>query len=155
MNRTSYEENIDSTIPETDRFGRRGEEFAARYLERKGYSLVVSNFRVPVGRNRVGTQVTGEIDLVALDDDVLCFIEVKARSSEEFTPAISAIDIRKQRQIIRAARAYRRVFDLKEIDYRYDVITVVKDTGNPVKIEHIRGFWGEEKFRKRAWSDEF
>jgi putative endonuclease len=135
--------------------GREGEDLAAHFLERKGYRLVVSNFRVPIGRNRKGVQVTGEIDLVALDGGVLCFTEVKARSSEDFTPAISAIDVRKQRQIVRAARAYRRIFDLTGIDYRYDVITVVKAGGEAARIEHIRGFWTEEKFRKRAWSDEF
>jgi putative endonuclease len=136
-------------------FGRIGEELAARYLERKGYRLVVSNFRVPVGRNRVGTQVTGEIDIIALEGEVLCFIEVKTRSSEEFEPAISAVNLRKQRQIIRAARAYRRIFNITGIEYRYDVVTIVKDADGPAKVELTRGLWTEAKFRKRSWNREF
>src|SRR5258706_8208938 len=100
-------------------FGDHGETLAARFLERKGYRLVVANFKVPVGRNSRGVQVTGEIDLIALDGDTLCFIEVKARHSDDFAPVITAVDRRKQRQIIRTARVYRRIFGGDEIKYRY------------------------------------
>src|SRR6266851_1766966 len=87
-------------------FGERGEALAADFLVRHGYRLVVANFKVPVGRNSKGVQVTGEIDLIALDRDALCFIEVKTRRSDEFTPVITNVNTRKQRQIIRTAKVY-------------------------------------------------
>lgn len=153
MSETDPQDDLAVTLPEN--LGLIGEDLAARYLERKGYQLVISNFRVPIGRNRKGVQVTGEIDLIALDGDVLCFTEVKSRSSEEIKSGLAAVDLRKQRQIIRAARVYRRIFKLEGIDFRYDVVTIVKKADGPAKIELTRGFWNEMKFQKRAWSDEF
>jgi putative endonuclease len=134
-------------------FGSRGEKLAAGFLETEGYRLVVSNFKVPVGRNSKGVQVTGEIDLIALDGDTLCFIEVKTRRSEEFTPAITAVDIRKQRQITRTARVYRRIFAIRDIECRYDVVTVLLRGAEQPRIELTKGFWNEGVFRKRRWQE--
>ena len=96
--------NKHSTAPDTSFIGKTGEEMAARFLLKNGYDLVVSNFKVPIGRNRKGVQVSGEIDIIALDGEVLCFVEVKTRSSDEFSTPLSAVDLRKQRQITRTAR---------------------------------------------------
>lgn len=142
-------------VPNTRRVGQLGEELAARFLERNGYRLVISNFKVPIGRNRRGVSVTGEIDLIALDENVLCFIEVKTRSSDKFAAPIAAVDLRKQRQITRTARIYRKTFRLNSIKIRYDVVSIVLNESSDPKIEVFKGFWREEKFRKKAWSDEF
>jgi putative endonuclease len=72
------------TSTATSRLGDAGELLAERYLLKHGYRIVISNFKVPVGRNSKGVRVTGEVDIVALDGDVLCFVEVKTRSSDEF-----------------------------------------------------------------------
>lgn len=133
------------------RLGDLGEQMAADYLTRNGFRLVVSNFTVPVGRNWKGVQVTGEIDLIALEGDTLCFAEVKTRRSAEFAGPLSAVDRRKQRQITRTARIYRRIFGVKEVVFRFDVITVLLAKGENPQIELIRGFWSEAKFRKKAW----
>lgn len=132
--------------------GLKGEKLAADHLESQGYRLVVSNFRVPVGRNSRGVQVTGEIDIVALDADVLCFIEVKTRRSAEFGGPLTAVDLRKQRQITRTARAYRRIFRVFEMDHRFDVVTVLIERGSSPKIELVKGYWSESRFRKQYWS---
>lgn len=129
-----------------------GEQLAAEHLRKLGYRLVLSNFTVPIGRNANGATVTGEIDIVALDGDVLCFVEVKTRSSEEFTGPLSAVDLRKQRQIIRAARVYRRAFGLRDVKVRFDAVTVVAVEPSP-QIDLVKGFWNEAKFRKRNWSE--
>jgi len=129
-----------------------GEALAARFLQKEGYRLVVANFKVPVGRNSKGVQVTGEIDLIALDGDVLCFVEVKTRRSAEFAPVLTAVDFRKQRQITRTARVYRKIFGIRDVEYRYDVVTVLMPKGEKPKIELIKGFWNEGKFRKRSWN---
>ena len=97
--------------------------------------------------------VTAEIDLVAYDGPVLCFVEVKTRSSDWFAPPQVNIDRRKQRQVSRAARAYRRMFGLEAEAYRFDVVTVVlppsysQATG--LQIELLRSFWTDAQLKKR------
>lgn len=135
----------------TSGLGRRGEELAARHLTESGYRLVLSNFKVPVGRNSKGVQVTGEIDLIALDGNTLCFIEVKTRRSEEFAPIIAAVDLRKQRQITRTAKTYMRIFGIHDVRYRFDVVTVLMPEHSDPKIELVKDFWSEASFKKRNW----
>lgn len=132
--------------------GEMGEGLAAEHLHRSGYRLILANFKVPIGRGAKNSQVTGEIDLIALDGDVLCFVEVKTRSSDDFAAPLTAVDLRKQRQIIRTARVYRRIFGIVEARSRYDVVTVVSRGGDLPAVELIKGFWNEEKFKKKRWS---
>ena len=141
-------------VNETRRVGERGEKYAADFLIRRGYQLVGANFKTTVGRNNRGVAVSGEIDLVALDGDTLCFVEVKTRSSDTFAAPIAAVDLKKQRQITRAARIYRRVFNLKNVKYRYDVVSIVLNEKFAPKIEYFKGYWTEAKFKKRIWSGE-
>ncbi len=140
--------------PSSSETGSRGERLAADFLVREGYRLVMANFTVPIGRDIRGVQVKGEIDLIALDDETVCFVEVKTRASEEFVAASAAVDLRKQRLITRTARVYRRVFNVTNIRHRYDVVTVIDDGRGEPKIELFKGFWTEAKFKKRVWSDD-
>ena len=136
--------------------GQLGESYAAAYLEQLGYRLVAANFTLPVGRNRRGAIINAEIDLIAYDNNTLCFIEVKTRSSDWFAPPQVNVDLRKRRQISRAARAYRQMLGIEDQRYRYDVITVIpneKDPSTP-EIELLRNFWSDESLRKRRWSFE-
>ena len=139
--------------------GGRGEALAAEFLETNGYRLVASNFTLPVGRNLRGAIVNAEIDLVAYEGATLCFIEVKTRRSDWFAAPESNVDLRKQRQISRAARAYRRMLGLRGEPYRYDVVSVIlppveEDGVEPQpRIELLRNFWVDAKFRKHRWSD--
>ena len=143
-----------SVIPNTSRIGQFGEELAVQFLIRNGYRLVLANFKVPIGRIR-NAVVTGEIDLIAFDENVLCFVEVKTRSSDEFGAPIAAVDLRKQRQITRTARMYRKTFRLDTIKFRYDVVSIVLQKSSKPKIEIFKGFWNESKFRKKFWTDDF
>ncbi len=122
---------------------------------RNAYLLVALNNKVLIGRTRVGAPVNGEIDLIAYDEDVLCFIEVKTRSSEEFASPLAAVDLRKQRQITRTARMYRKIFHLQNAKFRYDVVSIVLNDNSRPKIEIFKGFWSENRFSKKFWSDEF
>ena len=137
--------------------GRRGERVAADYLCARGYELVAANFKTGVGRNRRGAVVQTEIDLVAYDGPVLCFVEVKTRASDWFAAPESNVDLRKQRQVTRAARAYRRLLGLQGAPHRYDVVSVIlslpdAEGREPApRVELLRNFWTEEKFRKRRW----
>ena len=132
--------------------GKLGEDYAAAYLDQLGYRLVAANFTLPVGRNLRGAVVNAEIDLVAYDGETLCFIEVKTRASDWFAPPEVNVDLRKRRQITRAARVYRQMLGIEDEPHRYDVVTVV--LGEPLKIELLRNFWTEESLRKR-WNTHF
>ncbi len=82
--------------PHTRARGRVGEDDAVRWLERQGYRIV--------GRNIVNHG--GEIDIVAEEAKTLCFVEVKARASATYGPAIAAVPPNKQRRLSRAAALY-------------------------------------------------
>ncbi len=76
--------------------GSLAEAQAALWLEARGYRILARNL----------TNKAGEIDLIALDGETLCFIEVKARVSTRFGSAATAVDRRKQRKLARAAALY-------------------------------------------------
>ena len=143
-----------ATPPSSSRppLGDVGERLAAEFLTKHGYRIVVTNFKVPVGRNSKGVAVTGEIDVIALDGETLCFVEVKTRRSAEFTPIITNVDRRKQRQITRTARVYRRIFNLTNTPVRFDVVTVLLPEHSTAEIEITKEFWREEDFRKHTWN---
>ena len=138
--------------------GRRGEALAAEHLLAQGYELVASNFKLAVGRNRRGAVVQAEIDLVAYEGPVVCFGEVKTRASDWYAAPEANVDLRKQRQVTRAARAYRRMLGLSGQPFRYDVVSVILpppvDEGDAPapRLELFRSFWTEDKFRKRRWT---
>jgi len=135
--------------------GRRGEALAIQHLERAGYRIVAANFSVPIGRNVRDLLVNAEIDVVAYDGPTLCFIEVKTRASDEFTPPQANVDLRKRRQIARAARGYRRMLGLMSAPYRYDVVTVLlpAETESGSHVELLKNFWTDEKLPKRNWHE--
>lgn len=150
--------NAPPVAPHID-LGERGERLAAIYLESLSYELVAANFELGVGRNRRGAIVQTEIDLVAYEGETLCFVEVKTRASDWYAAPEANVDLRKQRQITRAARAYRRMLGLAAAPYRYDVVSVLlpppDEDGHapPPRLRLLRNFWTEDKFRKRRWAD--
>lgn len=73
--------------------GRSAERDAARWLARQGFTVIAVN----------AATRAGEIDLVAREGDVLCFVEVKARSTEAYGPALAAVGPAKRRRLARAA----------------------------------------------------
>lgn len=102
-------------LPTHQLTGKRGEEDAYFYLRRLGYVVVARNFRVPQRR--------GEIDLIGWDGDVLCFVEVKTRTSHDVKPAEAAVDQAKQRELAAMARAYLRHLPHTP-GWRFDVLSV-------------------------------
>ena len=83
-------------LPHTHARGAAGEEAAEEFLRLSGYRIVARNVRTKVG----------EIDLVALDGETLCFIEIKARASAEYGRAIAAVGPQKQRRLAKAAMLF-------------------------------------------------
>ncbi|HXF41230.1 MAG TPA: YraN family protein [Blastocatellia bacterium] len=136
--------------------GERGERLALDYLKHyEGYQIVVTNFRVPLGRGFRGQKQSGEIDIVAYDAGTLAFIEVKTRTSDELVAPERAVDLRKQRQIARASRRYRQLMKVVDEPYRYDVVTVLPDSRGD-QIELIRGYFDDRVFQRSRYfrSDE-
>jgi len=107
--------------------GRTGEELASKYLESLGYKIICNNFRC--------TQ--GEIDVIAQDRDELVFIEVKTRSSIKFGEAKEAVNQRKQKHIVNAAKYYLYKTRQEGVNIRIDVMEVYL-FGKKVKINHIK-----------------
>jgi putative endonuclease len=129
--------------------GSTGEKLAARFLKESGYQIVATNFAAPIGRGLRRGVVTGEIDIVAYDVETppfpLSFIEVKTRTTEQIIAPEAAVDMRKQRQLIRTSRVYRALMNLEDVPYRYDVVSVLMFKDEPVRIQLYRGFFSERR----------
>jgi len=100
--------------------GQHGEEEAYFYLRECGFVIVGRNFRSPRRR--------GEIDLIGWEGDVLCFIEVKTRTSRAVMPAEAAVDEAKQRELVAVAREYLRPLAGKPAA-RFDILSIYLDRG--------------------------
>lgn len=99
--------------------GLRGERAALFHLRRSGYTVVAARWKSP--------KMRGDLDLIAWDGDWLCFVEVKARTARDMSPAESAVDRDKQQMMRRLARAYLRAFPEEKrrvIPVRFDVVSV-------------------------------
>jgi len=102
------------------RTGRRGEEAAYFYLRRQGYTIIARNYRSPNHR--------GELDLVGWQKDVLCFVEVKTRTSRDVKAAEAAVDRDKQKELSLVARDFLRHLP-QSCQWRFDVVAVYYDHG--------------------------
>jgi putative endonuclease len=105
-------------VAEHLRTGRRSEEDAYFYLRRNGYTMVARNFRSPNRR--------GEIDLIGWHEEILCFVEVKTRTTHDVKPAEAAVDQEKRRELLAVAREYLRHLP-SSCPWRLDVISVYYD----------------------------
>ena len=123
--------------------GERGEREAVFSLRAQGYTVVARRWRT--GRLR------GDVDLIAWDGDVLCFVEVKTRTERKVTdPAEAAVDEDKRRMLRRMADAYLRRFPEAErgqVVVRFDVLAVyltgTAATGaHGAEFELFRGAFG-------------
>ncbi len=108
-------------------FGDRGEDIAVDYLKNKQYEIIKRNYRFG----------HGEIDIVAKDNDVLVFVEVKTRKNLEFGPPELAVTKNKQRQIRRISEAYLVEKKIIDIDCRIDVVAILIKKNLPPEINHI------------------
>jgi putative endonuclease len=108
-------------LPAHQLTGRRGEEDAYFYLRRRGYTIIARNYRSPHHR--------GEVDLVGWELDVLCFIEVKTRTTRDVKPAEAAVDRDKQRELSLVARDFLRHMPAS-CQWRFDVLAVYYELGH-------------------------
>src|ERR1044072_3544813 len=97
------------------RHGELGERAAKKHLRRTGLKFLTANFRSP----------RGEIDLIFRDGDCLVFVEVKTRSSEEWTRPAAAVNAQKRRLLSRAALDYLKLLKHPRVKMRFDIVEVL------------------------------
>lgn len=105
--------------------GKYGEMLAKDYILSKGYKILELNYRTKLG----------EIDIIALDKNIIVCIEVKTRSSKNFGYAFEAVDLKKQRKIINTSNMYIQYKQIRNVQIRYDIIEVYLK--NKLDINHI------------------
>jgi putative endonuclease len=108
--------------PLRHRTGRWGEEHAYFYLRSLGYVVIARNYRSP--------RCHGEIDLIGWDRDMLCFVEVKTRTSRDIKPPEAAVDYHKRREVALVVREYLRSMP-ESCQWRFDIVSVYCDGHNP------------------------
>ena len=121
--------------PQHLRFGELGERAAKRHLRRNGLKFLTANFRSP----------RGEIDLIFREQDCLVFIEVKTRSSEEWSRPAAAVDRERRQRLTRAALDYMRLLKNPIVKIRFDIVEVLLANGDVKEVRHLPNTFAMEK----------
>ncbi len=115
--------------------GLEGEDAAFFFLRRKGY--------VVVARRWSSGDVPGDVDLIAWQGPMLCFIEVKTRTARDATPAEVAVDGHKRAVLRRLARRYVRQLPRETApQVRFDVVSVYLVPGQKKDFMHFESAFG-------------
>ena len=117
------------------RHGELGERAAKRHLRRSGLKFLTANFRSP----------NGEMDLVFRDQDCLVFVEVKTRSSEEWSRPAAAVDAERRRRLTRAALDYLRLLKNPLVKVRFDIVEVLLQNSRVREVRHLQNSFPMEK----------
>lgn len=107
--------------------GKEGEDQAARFLMKQGYQIMERNYRTR----------GGEIDLIALHEGAVVFVEVKTRTSSAFGAPELAVNARKQQRMVKAALGYINYKQFHQVPCRFDVVAISK-AANKKEVELIR-----------------
>jgi putative endonuclease len=125
----------EAALPAHLAVGLAGEDAAYFYLRRKGY--------VVVARRWSAGNLPGDIDLIAWQNELLCFIEVKTRTARDLNPAEIAVDSHKRNTLRRLARQYVRQLPLPVVpQVRFDVLSVYLAPGTEKEFEHFENAFG-------------
>ncbi len=106
--------------------GRTGEDIATHYLQEKGYVILERNYATK----------TGEIDIIAVGEGFIVFVEVKARLNDNFGYAQEAVNYQKRRKINQVASEYIKRFKLFDRAIRFDIVEVYTEDKRIVHIEN-------------------
>jgi putative endonuclease len=133
-----------ATLPAHLATGVKGENAAYFYLRRKGY--------IVVSRRWSSDKFPGDIDLIAWQGPMLCFVEVKTRTTHDMTPAEVAVDTHKRDVLRRLARQYVRQLPRETAPpVRFDVLSVYLVPGKEKEFVHFEGSfsWSEQRYGDR------
>lgn len=106
--------------------GNEGEDRAAQFLKKQGYRIIERNFSTR----------SGEIDLIALHEGVVVFVEVKTRTNNAFGAPELAVNFRKRQRMVKAALGYIKYKKLHQVPCRFDVVAI--STAAEKEVELIR-----------------
>jgi putative endonuclease len=113
--------------PEHLRRGGLGELAAKKYLQKQGLKFLTANFN----------SHRGEVDLIFRDHDCLVFIEVKTRSSEDWTRPAAAVNARKRRLLSQTALDYLKLLKNPPVKFRFDIVEVLLADGEVHELRHL------------------
>jgi putative endonuclease len=116
-------------------YGELGERAARKHLQRKGLKFLTGNFR----------SERGEIDLVFREKDCLVFVEVKTRSSEEWTRPAAAVDATRRRRLTRAGLDYLHLLKNPPVKVRFDIVEILLEKGAVREIRHLPNTFAMER----------
>lgn len=115
-----------------DPIGKKGEQIAAAYLKKKGFTILEMNYKNPKGKQ------LGEIDIVTRKDDTIVFVEVKTRKGktgevfpeDNLTPG-------KLRKLEKIATHYLQSHRHQDAPYHFDAVTALFDECNTATLRHF------------------
>jgi len=106
--------------------GKQGEALALSYLQKKGYEILATNWK----------HRRAEIDIIAKDQKILVFVEVKTRRDDYFGKPEVSVTKRKKTLLTDASIAYME--EIKhDWEIRFDIISIVARTENDVELVHF------------------
>jgi putative endonuclease len=114
--------------------GERGERAAFFHLRRMGFTVVARGWR--------SGRAPGDLDPIARENGVLCFVEVKTRTTRDFATAESAVDEHKRKTLRRLARHYLRLLEDEGPPTRFDILSIYFEKGKAVEFELMRDAFG-------------
>ncbi len=114
------------------KLGTRGEKLACRYLHGKGYDILLRNYKVD----------SGEVDIVARDGSIVCFVEVKTRHSGFRGRPAEGLSEKQRRRVRHAATDYLREIGSPAVVYRFDLIEIVLSRWDVKELSHWKGGFG-------------
>jgi putative endonuclease len=113
--------------PEHLRRGELGERAAKKHLQKLGLKFLAANYR----------SERGEIDLIFRDGDCLAFIEVKTRSSENWSRPAAAVNAERRRRLSQCALDYLRLLKNPAVKIRFDIVEVLLNGGEVREVRHL------------------
>ena len=113
--------------------GSLGEKIACAYLRSQGRRVLYRNFRGPKG---------GEIDIVTRDGNTLAFVEVKTRTSEQFTRPLDAVNQTKKRLMERGANSWLQLLGTRDVRWRLDVVEITLLEGEKPRVTTVENVTG-------------
>lgn len=105
-----------------------GEESACRFLRKKGCKIIGRNYRTP----------HGEIDIIARQEQITIFVEVRTRSSNRFAEPWETVGHRKQKHLRKAGKIYIQEKAIFDSEFRFDVISITLTDSVKPQIEWIQ-----------------
>lgn len=118
-------------MPSHLELGAWGETLALNFLQNKGFRILETNWR----------HQRAEVDIIAMEGEILVFVEVKTRTSDYFGPPETFVTHQKENLMVRAAHAYMHKID-HHWEIRFDIIGILRRSGEEYTIEHLPdAFW--------------